>query len=45
MALDQLSGMPSKKVAQSVAKIAVEEGEATVSLRDTMGFAGPTIAQ
>jgi hypothetical protein len=44
MALDQLSGTPSKKVARSFAKIAAEEGEATISLRDTMGFAGPTIA-
>jgi hypothetical protein len=45
MALDQLSRTPSKKVAQSFAKVAVEEGEATESLRETKGFAGPIIAQ
>jgi hypothetical protein len=45
MALDQLSGMPSKKIAQSFTKIVVEEGEATVSPRETKGFAGPIVAQ
>jgi hypothetical protein len=45
MALDQLSGMPSKKIAQSFTKIVAEEGEATVSPRETKGFAGPIVAQ